>query len=98
MPAPPNNSPTLPPPLRALDRIYSQATGFLSEQFPEAMDNAAPEPDQASTRDPVHHLHYAQVDFALSFGHVPSPGTFSATITRPGTVSKLLTQQIGLLN
>jgi len=37
------------------------------------------------------------VDSRLSFGHVSSPGTFSATITRPELFKHYLTQQIRLL-
>ena len=37
------------------------------------------------------------MDSRLSFGHVSSPGTFSATITRPELFKHYLTQQIRLL-
>ena len=82
-----------------LIELYSQATGFLSEHFQKAMDSAAPETRIRAFYPEIRFTtsSYAQVDSRLSFGHVSSPGTFSATITRPELFKHYLTQQIGLL-
>ena len=82
-----------------LIELYSQATGFLSTHFQKAMDSAAPETRIRAFYPEIRFTtsSYAQVDSRLSFGHVSSPGTFSATITRPELFKHYLTQQIGLL-
>src|SRR3546814_6150047 len=40
---------------------------------------------------------FAHIDSRLSFGHVPMPGHWAATITRPDLFRDYLTQQFGLL-
>jgi AMP nucleosidase len=82
-----------------LIELYGQATGFLSAHFQKAMDSAAPETRIRAFYPEIRFTtsSYAQVDSRLSFGHVSSPGTFSATITRPELFKHYLTQQIGLL-
>lgn len=40
---------------------------------------------------------FAQTDSRLSFGHVPGPGTYATTITRPDLFEGYLEQQIALL-
>ena len=82
-----------------LIELYSQATGFLSAHFQKAMDSAAPETRIRAFYPEIRFTpsSYAQVDSRLSFGHVSSPGTFSATITRPELFKHYLTQQIRLL-
>jgi AMP nucleosidase len=79
--------------------LYTQATGFLTERFREAMQNGAP---QSRVRAYYPEIRittssYAQVDTRLSFGHIAAPGTYASTITRPDLFSNYLTQQIGLL-
>ncbi|HDZ82526.1 MAG TPA: AMP nucleosidase [Roseobacter sp.] len=82
-----------------LIELYSQATGFLTTHFQRAMDSAAPAMRIRAFYPEIRFTtsSYAQVDSRLSFGHVSSPGTFSATITRPELFRNYLTQQIGLL-
>ncbi len=82
-----------------LIELYGQATGFLSAHFQKAMDSAAPETRIRAFYPEIRFTtsSYAQVDSRLSFGHVSSPGTFSATITRPELFKHYLTQQIRLL-
>ena len=82
-----------------LIELYGQATGFLSAHFQKAMASAAPETRIRAFYPEIRFTtsSYAQVDSRLSFGHVSSPGTFSATITRPELFKHYLTQQIGLL-
>ncbi len=87
---------------KAVDRLtelYTQATTFLHERFAATMKS--PEegirirafyPEVRFTTST-----YASVDSRLAFGHVSSPGTFAATITRPDLFRGYLIQQIGLL-
>jgi AMP nucleosidase len=82
-----------------LTELYEQATTFLHDAFAKAMETSAPD---ARVRAFYPELRfrtssYAHVDTRLSFGHVSSPGTFAATITRPDLFRNYLIQQIGLL-
>ncbi len=86
----------------AVDRLtdlYMQATQFLRDEFSKAM---ACTPENVHIRAYYPEIRfrtssYAHVDSRLSFGHVTSPGTFGATITRPDLFRNYLIQQIGLL-
>ena len=68
-----------------LTALYTQATTFLRDHF-----NAAMQQTPCATRIRAFYPEvrfstssYASVDSRLSFGHVSSPGSFAATITRP---------------
>lgn len=83
----------------ALERLYSQATGFLRAAFAQALDHGRPAcrvrafyPEVRLTVES-----YAEVDSRLSFGYVAGPGTYATTITRPDLFRGYLTQQIHLL-
>tara|TARA_R110002110_G_scaffold18457_53_gene77497 strand:- start:220 stop:1680 length:1461 start_codon:yes stop_codon:yes gene_type:complete len=86
----------------AVDRLtalYDQATAFLRESF-EAITGAAQDGVRIRAYYPEVRFttsSHAHVDSRLSFGHVSSPGTFAATITRPDLFRNYLIQQIGLL-
>lgn len=86
----------------AVDRLtdlYAQATTFLRTHFERVLETP-PEGTRIRAFYPEVSFRtssYAQVDSRLSFGHVSSPGTFSATITRPDLFRNYLIQQIGLL-
>ncbi len=87
---------------KAVERLillYQQATGFLTEHFQKAMDEAATDTRIRAFYPEIRFTTstYAQVDSRLSFGHVSNPGTYAATITRPELFKHYLTQQIGLL-
>lgn len=82
-----------------LQQLYDNAVDFLCARFSEVMAHGAsgarirayyPEIRIATTS-------HAQVDTRLSFGHVPAPGIYAATITRPDLFRNYLIQQIGLL-
>ncbi len=79
--------------------LYTQATTFLTEHFQKAMDDEVPDTRIRAFYPEIRFTtsSYAQVDSRLSFGHVSSPGTFRATITRPDLFRHYLTQQIDLL-
>ncbi|MBD3665466.1 AMP nucleosidase [Sulfitobacter aestuariivivens] len=89
-------------PTEAVDRLtelYEDATTFLREKFNAAMEDT---PENTRIRAFYPELRfttssYASVDSRLSFGHVSSPGTFAATITRPDLFRHYLIQQIRLL-
>lgn len=82
-----------------LTELYTQATTFLRDAFAAALTNPPTDVRQRAFYPEVRFQtsSYAQVDSRLSFGHVSSPGTFAATITRPDLFRHYLIQQIGLL-
>ncbi|MGR3454855.1 AMP nucleosidase [Pseudooceanicola sp.] len=99
--------PTTPPqeftdPAAAVDRLielYDEATRFLQDEFRETLSKG---PDGSRVRAFYPEIRitttsYAHVDSRLSFGHVPDPGTYAATITRPRLFANYLRQQLGLL-
>ena len=83
-----------------LQRLYDIATGHLREHFQQAVAGGG-------TPDVRYRAFYPEIriaptsfgrnDSRLSFGHVPEPGRYAATITRPDLFSEYLTQQIDLL-
>lgn len=79
--------------------LYTQAATFLTEHFQKAMDDEVPDTRIRAFYPEIRFTtsSYAEVDSRLSFGHVSSPGTFRATITRPDLFRHYLTQQIDLL-
>lgn len=79
--------------------LYEQATTFLCEKFSETMRNGHPGHRYRAFYPEIRitTTSFAQVDSRLSFGHVSSPGSHAATITRPDLFRKYLEQQIGLL-
>ncbi len=86
----------------AVDRLtllYMQSADFLRTHFAAAMASQAPDTRIRAFYPEVRFTtsSYAQVDTRLSFGHVSSPGTYAATITRPDLFRNYLIQQIGLL-
>ena len=82
-----------------LKRLYDRSVGFLSRRFEEVLASGHsaervrafyPEISIATTT-------HARVDSRLAFGHVPRPGRYSATITRPDLFEGYLAEQIALL-
>ncbi|MAC81985.1 MAG: AMP nucleosidase [Rhodobacteraceae bacterium] len=82
-----------------LEELYSAATDFLTEGFKSAMSGQTPESRLRAYYPEVRltTTSHARVDTRLSFGHVYTPGTYAATITRPDLFRSYLTQQIRLL-
>ncbi|KPQ06953.1 MAG: AMP nucleosidase Amn [Rhodobacteraceae bacterium HLUCCA12] len=79
--------------------LHASATGFLVDRFHELLETG-----QANARYRAYYPEirlttttYDQPDSRLSFGHVPEPGTYATTITRPDLFRNYLEQQIGLL-
>jgi len=82
-----------------LNALYDLSAGFLQDAFNRALRDGRPEgrvrafyPEVRITTTTFSH-----VDSRLAFGHVPAPGTYAATITRPDMFRHYLEQQIGLL-
>lgn len=82
-----------------LEELYTQATTFLCQHFLKAMEQGAPASRIRAFYPEIlfRTSSYARVDTRLSFGHVSSPGSYRATITRPDLFRSYLTQQIRLL-
>lgn len=82
-----------------LEALYGEATGFLLEKFNETLESKTAKArfrafyPQVRITVPSH----TKADSRLSFGHVSTPGTYAATITRPDLFRNYLTQQLGLL-
>ncbi len=87
---------------KAVDRLcelYKAATDFLTTKFEMSLNGETPTARYRAYYPEVRltTTSFAQVDSRLSFGHVASPGTYSATITRPDLFRNYLEQQIQLL-
>jgi len=82
-----------------LCEIHAIAARFLCDHFVRALDGDVPAarvravyPEVRLTTDS-----FAQFDSRLSFGHVPKPGTYATTVTRPDLFRAYLTEQLRLL-
>ncbi|MCQ8781113.1 AMP nucleosidase [Aurantimonas sp. CSK15Z-1] len=82
-----------------LTRLYGRASRFLAEHFATVLESG-----DASRRYRAFYPEIAlsthshvRVDSRLAYGHVPGPGRYSTTVTRPDLFSDYLTQQIALL-
>ena len=89
-------------PVAAVDRLeqlYDRAVDFLCTRFAEVMTRGAPEARIRAYYPEIRitTTTHAHVDTRLSFGHVPAPGTYASTVTRPDLFRNYLIQQIGLL-
>jgi len=93
---------TFTDPEAALERLitlYRQATAHLCGGFEAVLaGKAAPRRRRAFyPQVSITTTSFAHIDSRLSYGHVPTPGTYAATITRPDLFRDYLTQQLGLL-
>ena len=82
-----------------IDLIYESSITFLRSKFQQVLTSRTshgryrafyPEIRITTTT-------YDQIDSRLSFGHVPGPGWYSITVTRPDLFKNYLIQQIALL-
>ena len=82
----------------ALKSLYERNTAFLREAFASLSEGTQdrryrayyPEIGLTTTS-------YTQVDSRKAYGHVPTPGHFSTTITRPDLFESYLTEQLRLI-
>jgi AMP nucleosidase len=86
----------------AVDRLcalYDEATAFLCDRFQEALEGRLPAARVRAVYPEIRltTVTHARIDSRLSFGHVPNPGTYAATITRPDLFRGYLEQQLALL-
>ncbi len=82
-----------------LEALYGQATRFLVDKFNETLMGQRPSAAVRAFYPEVRitTTSHATADSRLSFGHVPVPGTYVATITRPDLFRYYLVQQLDLL-
>ena len=82
-----------------LEELYASSTRFLKENFNEAVQGDAPSVRYRAYYPEIRltTTSHAKTDSRLSFGHVPGPGTYSTTVTRPDLFRSYLKQQLGLL-
>ena len=79
--------------------IHAASTDFLAARFAETVRGGRP---AARFRAPYPEIRltvasFATADSRLSFGHVPEPGVYATTVTRPDLFGNYLEQMIGLL-
>jgi AMP nucleosidase len=85
--------------VEALKKLYDRNTAFLRDSF---MELARGGPDNVRYRAyypevGVSTSSYAQVDTRVSYGHVPAPGQYTTTVTRPDLFESYLVEQLRLL-
>jgi AMP nucleosidase len=82
-----------------LELIYEIHTAFIRERF-AALLKQKHLPGRVRATYPEIRFQtssYAKVDSRLSYGHVPGPGHYSATVTQPSLFRSYLVEQIRLL-
>ena len=89
-------------PAAAVDRLcalYDRAAAFLTEHFLATLGGEAPAARYRAFYPEVRltTTSHSKTDSRLSFGHVTTPGSYVATITRPDLFRNYLTEQLGLL-
>ncbi|MBP0616421.1 AMP nucleosidase [Jiella mangrovi] len=82
-----------------LKRLYDRSVAFVAAKFDKVMQSARADcryrafyPEVSLTTRT-----HARVDSRLAFGHVPLPGDYAATITRPDLFDRYLAEQLELL-
>src|SRR5690606_9607364 len=83
----------------ALKSLYERNTAFLRDAF--AMVAEKGDSDRRFRafypEISISTASYAQVDSRLAYGHVPGPGTYATTVTRPDLFENYLIAQLGLI-
>ena len=83
----------------ALQALYERNTAFLRDSF-AALAGGGEKQQRYRAFYPeitIATASFAQVDSRLAYGHVPEPGRYSTTITRPDLFESYLTEQLRLL-
>ncbi|MCT8999674.1 AMP nucleosidase [Chelativorans intermedius] len=85
--------------VEALKAIYARNTAFLREAFAHVTATGASDRRYRAfyPEVSVSTSSFAQIDTRLAFGHVPAPGTYATTITRPDLFDTYLCEQLGLI-
>jgi AMP nucleosidase len=83
----------------ALKALYDRNTSFLRDSF-DKLGTGVEQQRRYRAFYPevgVSTSSYTQIDTRLSYGHMPAPGHYSTTITRPDLFDSYLTEQLRLL-
>jgi AMP nucleosidase len=85
--------------VKALEVLYQRNTKFLRDSFAALAQGTDPNrryrafyPEIGVTTSS-----YSQVDSRQAYGHMPTPGHFSTTITRPDLFANYLTEQLRII-
>jgi AMP nucleosidase len=83
----------------ALKIIYERNTAFLREAFVRVAQSGESDRRYRAFYPEVSlsTSSFAQIDTRLAYGHVPAPGTYATTVTRPDLFEEYLVDQLGLL-
>ena len=83
----------------ALKLLYSRNTKFLRDSFSALSHGGATDTRYRAFYPEigVSTVSYAQIDSRQAYGHMPTPGHFSTTITRPDLFEAYLTEQMRLI-
>ncbi|MFD1913204.1 AMP nucleosidase [Halodurantibacterium flavum] len=82
-----------------LEELYETATQFLHQHFAQTIKEGRPQARYRAFYPEIRitTTSFDKADSRLSFGHVPGPGTYATTVTRPDLFRAYLRQQIDLL-
>ena len=85
--------------VRHLQSLYDEAAAYLLARFQSSLAGVPPTARYRAFYPELRMTitSHTKTDSRLSFGHVVSPGSYAATITRPDLFAGYLTEQIGLL-
>lgn len=79
--------------------LYDRAIGYLCRNFSDVIERGGSDTRYRAFYPEIRITTktYAQVDSRLAFGHLPGPGTYATSITRPRLFQDYLEEQIALL-
>ncbi|MFP8966737.1 AMP nucleosidase [Pokkaliibacter sp. CJK22405] len=82
-----------------LIEIYERNTSWLRQRFDEVIEGQHPDTRHRACYPMIHFetSTHSSVDSRLAYGHVPGPGSYSTTVSRPGLYRNYLREQIELL-
>ncbi|MFV0410142.1 MAG: AMP nucleosidase [Paracoccus sp. (in: a-proteobacteria)] len=85
--------------VKRLEELYNISSGFLTEHFVATLGGEKPQARYRAFYPEVRltTTSHVQADSRLSFGHVTTPGSYAATITRPDLFRHYLREQLDLL-
>ena len=83
----------------ALRKLYDRNTAFLRNSFHELAEGGETQRRFRAFYPEVgvSTASYSQVDSRLAYGHMPAPGHYSTTVTRPDLFETYLTEQLRLI-
>lgn len=83
----------------ALRKLYERNTGFLRDAFAGLAKGGRMDQRYRAFYPEVgvQTVSYAQIDSRQAYGHMPTPGYFTTTVTRPDLFEHYLTEQLALI-